>query len=420
MFDNQTPPLKTVLIAIDRDSRSLWPAQESVAELAELAKTAGVDVQATIIQPRPQPDRTSYLGSGKLEGLKQLVTENDFQLVIADDELTPSQHKYIEKFLEIKILDRTSLILDIFSQRAQTYEAKLQIEVAQLDYLLPRLTRLWTHLSRQGGGIGSRGPGETQLETDKQQITKRMSLLKEKLKKVQESRHIQRAQRQSLPLLTCALIGYTNSGKSTLMNRLTQAGVLSENKLFATLDPTSRQCRLPNGGESFILTDTVGFIQKLPHHLVKAFYSTLEEVTEANILIHVIDASHPQLERVIQTSLSLIQSLKAENTPVLYVFNKWDLVQKPNHVKKLIEPYQPHVCVSTLHDGDFSPFFNALSALIEPFKTRLHFHIPYARMDVVHLLHQYGTIISEEFNETVDIEVSINKVIGSKILNMLT
>lgn len=418
MIDHTKHPPRGLLIAIDRGLTMLWPVHDSLHELSELAKTAGIHVVDSIIQSKPHPDPVSYLGSGKLEEIKTTLQELNINLIIADDELSPTQHKYIEKYFGIKILDRTSLILDIFSQRAQTYEAKLQIELAQLEYLLPRLTRLWTHLSRQGGGIGSRGPGETQLEADKRQITRRISVLKEKLDKVQEHRQTQRSQRKGVPMMTCALIGYTNSGKSTLMNRLTKADVLAENKLFATLDPTSRQFRLPSG-EHLILTDTVGFIQKLPHHLVKAFFSTLEEVTQADILLHIIDATHPELERVIKTSHTLIQSLKAESTPTLYVFNKWDAVQKPNQTQKLIEKFQPQIRISTLHDDNFSPFFEAISKLIEPYITTISFNIPYNRMDIVHLLHEHGKVIDEQFGETVTLTVNINKIIGSKILAQL-
>jgi GTPase len=415
-----TDSFKAVLIGINTSKYDgTWPAEDSLNELKELALTAGLTTLQIFIQNREKVDRKTYVGKGKLEEIKDYIEKNDIQVCITDDELGPAQHKHIEATLNIKVLDRTSLILDIFSQRAQTYEAQLQIELAQLNYLLPRLTRLWTHLSRQGGGIGSRGPGETQLESDKQQIGKKVTHLKKKLKKVQQHRHTLRENRKTLPVLTAALIGYTNAGKSTILNKLTNAGVLSEDKLFATLDPTSRQLKLPSH-ESLMLIDTVGFIQKLPHHLVNAFYSTLEEVTEADILLHVIDASHPQIEAVIETSQALIKSLHAEDTPTLFIFNKWDQVSKPNTISKLIAHLTPQVKISALKTEGLNNLLSGLDDLISDFRQSFVFHIPYSRMDVASLVRDHGELIKEDYQEkAMVLEVIMHSVKGNRIMSLL-
>jgi len=258
---------RTFLIGVEsRQSKSLWSVEESLAELAELAKTANLTVIGQLSQNREYPDPKSYLGKGKLAALQEAIQMQNIDSVIADDELSPAQHRHLEKQLNVKILDRTSLVLDIFASRAQTAEAQYQVELAQLNYLLPRLTRLWTHLSKLGGGIGTRGPGETQLEVDKRLIKTKIEKLKQALKKVSQHRDTMRKKRNALPTVTTAIVGYTNAGKSTLINRLTDAKVLSQDTLFATLDPTTRKLKLPNHDE-IMISDTVGFIQKLSHHI---------------------------------------------------------------------------------------------------------------------------------------------------------
>lgn len=406
----------TVLLGIDIKNTQ-WPASDSLNELGELARTAGLMVVEKILQPRSFIDSTWYIGKGKLEELKQIIQEKQIKVCIADDELTPSQQKNLEKELCIKVLDRTSLILDIFAKRALTAEAKLQIELAQLEYMLPRLTRLWTHLSRLGGGVGTKGPGETQLETDKRQIKTRMSLLKKKLKDVQKQRELRREKRKQLPVLSAAIIGYTNAGKSTLMNAITNAGVLSENKLFATLDPTTRKCKFP-GLSHFIMTDTVGFIQKLPHHLVNAFYATLEELTYADVILHVIDANHSNINGTISTALSIIKDLKADHLPMLFVFNKMDLIAKPNTFKKLVAHLQPQLYVSATHLNQ-DEFCGAVSNLLNQFQEMREFNIPYQRMDLVNILHTQSQIHSIEYLETIHIKTLIHPILGDKLINTL-
>lgn len=296
-------------------------AHEYIDELEFLAMTAGAVTKKKFLQKMPMPNSKTYVGSGKLEEIKEYVKENDIDLVIFDDELSPSQLRNIERFLEMKILDRNNLILDIFASRARTSHAKTQVELAQLQYLLPRLTRMWTHLERQKGGIGMRGPGETQIETDRRIIQQKISLLKQKLQSIDKQMAIQRGNRGQL--VRVALVGYTNVGKSTLMNLLSKSEVFAENKLFATLDTTVRKVVIHN--LPFLLTDTVGFIRKLPHQLVESFKSTLDEVREADLLVHVLDISHPGFEdhyNVVNETLSEI--VPEGDKPTIVVFNKID------------------------------------------------------------------------------------------------
>ncbi len=344
---NSDPTRAILLGIIYPPSVDHWPSQDSLQELAELSRTADIVIVQKYLQKRTKPHPKSYLGSGKLQELIPFIKEHCITLVITDDELTPSQTKEMESVLETKVIDRTGLILDIFAQRAKTYEAKLQVELAQLEYLLPRLTRLWTHLSRLGGGIGTRGPGEKQLEVDKRQLRKRVSLVRKRLKKIRQHRKINREKRKTVPVLTGAIVGYTNAGKSTLLNLLTKSHVLAEDKLFATLDPTTKPIRLPNK-EKLLLTDTVGFIQKLPHQLVSSFRATLEEVMNTHIILHVIDATHHRLLDTINVSNTILKDLGATDMPILYIFNKWDKVKDPLELKKQLRSFQPQVRISAL------------------------------------------------------------------------
>ncbi|MBI59583.1 GTPase HflX [bacterium] len=419
MKHENTHPIKAFVVGIDSNYHNKTLAtKDSLNELKDLAHTAGIEVVSIFSQKQKQPVRGTYLGKGKVDEIKMLIPINNIQCVLIDDELTPAQSKFLEESFNVKVIDRTALILDIFAQRAQTYEAKLQVELAQLSYLLPRLTRLWTHLSRLGGGIGTRGPGETQLEVDKRQLSTKVNYIKTKLKKIQKDRDLRRSKRRQLPTIKGALVGYTNAGKSTLMNRLTKSAVLAENKLFATLDPTSRKLNLKQS-EQIILTDTVGFIQKLPTLLVKAFYSTLEEVTDADFLLHVVDVSHPCFDEFIQTSTQIISDLQASQKPILYIFNKWDCVKNPNTIKNKIAIYQPHICISTKYDTTLDSFESALEDLLAPFKKTLTFFIPYKRMDIINLFHQFGNVESVSYDEEVTIKVTINEILAEKIIASL-
>jgi GTP-binding protein hflX len=312
---------RTVLVGLVTSQQNEVKANEYLDELAFLARTAGAEPEKRFLQKLDYPNPRTYVGTGKLEELRQYVETNDIGLVIFDDDLTPKQVNNIEKELKVKILDRTSLILDIFARRAQTATARTQVELAQYQYLLPRLTRMWTHLERQRGGIGMRGPGETQIETDRRIILDKISRLKAELKDIDRQKSIQRKNRGKLTRV--ALVGYTNVGKSTLMNLLSKSEVFAENKLFATLDTTVRKVVIDN--LPFLLTDTVGFIRKLPTHLVNSFKSTLDEVREADLLVHVVDVSHPQFEEQIEVvNRTLHEVCGAAEKPMILVFNKTD------------------------------------------------------------------------------------------------
>lgn len=305
------------LITKDQDEEKL---REYMDELEFLAFTAGATVEHRFTQKMSQPDSKTFVGSGKAEEIRNYIKENEIGTVIFDDELSPSQLKNLERELEVKIIDRTNLILDIFAQRAQTSYARTQVELAQYEYLLPRLTRMWTHLERQRGGIGMRGPGETEIETDRRIIRDRISLLKEKLRTIDKQMHTQRQNRGKM--VRVALVGYTNVGKSTLMNSLSKSEVFAENKLFATLDTTVRKVVI--GNLPFLLTDTVGFIRKLPTQLVESFKSTLDEVREADLLIHVVDISHESFEDHIASVNQILMEINAHQKPMIMVFNKID------------------------------------------------------------------------------------------------
>lgn len=311
---------RVVLVAVVRDRQDITEVEEYLAELEFLAETAGATTQKCFVQRLPYPDKRTFVGSGKLEEIKAYVKEQEIDAVIFDDELGSSQLRNIERELEVKILDRTNLILDIFAQRATTAYAKTQVELAQYQYLLPRLTGMWTHLERQRGGIGMRGPGETEIETDRRIIRDRISRLKEQLLKIDRQMSTQRGSRGSM--VRVALVGYTNVGKSTLMNLMSKSEVFAENKLFATLDTTVRKVVLDN--LPFLLCDTVGFIRKLPTQLVESFKSTLDEVREADLLLHVVDISHPGFEDQINVVNQTLRDIGAADKPVYLIFNKID------------------------------------------------------------------------------------------------
>src|SRR5690554_2819249 len=311
---------KAVLVGVIVQNQSEEEAIEHIQELEFLAETAGAITQKKFLQRLPKADPKTFLGSGKIEEVKQYVIANQIDMVIFDDELSPSQMRNIEAILEVKILDRSFLILDIFASRAQTSHARTQVELAQYQYLLPRLTRMWTHLDKQKGGIGMRGPGERQIETDRRIIKQRISFLKDKLKEIDKQKAIQRGNRGQL--VRVALVGYTNVGKSTVMNALSKSEVFAENKLFATLDTTVRKVVI--GNLPFLLTDTVGFIRKLPTQLVEAFKSTLDEVREADLLLHVVDISHPSFEEHIESVAATLKEIDSADKPTILVFNKID------------------------------------------------------------------------------------------------
>ena len=380
-------------------------AEESLEELAALAESAGARVAERHIQARPRADAATLVGSGKVEELKAQIHFHEASTVIFDRELTPTQQRNLEKILEVKVLDRTQLILDIFARRARTREGQLQVELAQLNYLLPRLTGHGAAMSRLGGGIGTRGPGETKLETDRRRIHQRIQAIEKSLDRVRSGRTTQRRQRQGVPLATIALVGYTNAGKSTLFNRLTGAGVLADSKMFATLDPTVRHVTLPSR-RKVLMSDTVGFIRSLPTTLVRAFRATLEEVVEAELLLHVVDASAPSAAEHTAHVISTLAEIGAASTPQILVLNKADLIAgKPDTdslARRILgDPeHQPAgaVAISALSGAGFSDLLEKIDQTLsmDPV-AECDFSIPASDGASLHLLHERAKVLAKEY-----------------------
>jgi len=337
LLKTQTEIEKAFLVGVDRKaSAGNWPIESSLEELSYLARTAGAKVVGRLDQKLERPSPTHYLGKGKLEELIKLREHLTYSMVIFNDELSPRQQRNLEEALEVKVIDRTALILDIFSRRAQTREGQLQVELAQHQYLLPRLAGQWSHLERLGGGIGTRGPGESQLETDRRLIRRRIHRLQSQIEAVRRHRALYRQKRKRSHIPIVALVGYTNAGKSTLLNALSQAGVLTEDKLFSTLDPVTRRLALPNG-QQFLLTDTVGFIHKLPPSIVAAFRATLEELAEADLLLHIVDITHQNAAEQFQTVEEILADLKLADKPQITVLNKIDVIGNQEEMNALAQ-----------------------------------------------------------------------------------
>lgn len=397
---------RAILVAVELTRRrgdSSAPAAdaaESLAELAALAESAGAEVAEQVLQARPGFDQATLIGSGKLEELKQMAEALDAAAVIFDHELSGTQLRNLEKALGRKVLDRTQLILDIFASRARTLEGQLQVELAQLNYLLPRLTGRGAAMSRLGGGIGTRGPGETQLETDRRRIRARIKRIGDELEHVRASRGVQRRQRQAVPLLTLALAGYTNAGKSTLFNLLTSAGVTADARMFATLDPTVRQIILPSR-RRVLLSDTVGFIRQLPTTLVKAFRATLEEVAEAALLLHVVDALSENAPAHIAHVAGVLAEIGAGATPCLLVLNKADrLTGDPEALARRLAQGTPCVAISARTAQGVGKLLAAIDRLLpdDPVSETL-FRFPPGELGRIHLLHEFARVVSERFDE---------------------
>lgn len=373
------------------------PVEWSLDELEKLALSAGAVVVGVFTQRLKKVSPATLIGRGKVEEVRESLLRLKSNLVIFDEDLSAAQQRNLESSFQLRVIDRSQLILDIFSQRARSKEGKLQVELAQLDYLLPRLTRRWTHLSRLGGGIGTRGPGETQLEVDRRRVRERIRTLRRRLKTVERTRALHRRERTQVPYPTVALVGYTNSGKSTLMNALTQAGVVVEDKLFATLDPTIRCLRLPNG-DQVMLADTVGFINKIPHALVDAFRSTLEEVRTADLLLHLVDVTHPLCEEQIQVVETVLKEIGAGGTPRLAVPNKIDLCEAP--VSGLVAGGASEVCpISALTGNGIDRLLDAVANVIDKGKERVRFCFPPAQGHLLSLIRQRGRILEEEYRD---------------------
>lgn len=393
-------------MAVEQDeSESLWSVEDSLQELGTLARTAGAQVVGTMVQRLRHPDVVTYLGKGKVQELSDAEKTVGFDLVIVDDELSPSQQRNLEKILRARVLDRTALILDIFALHAHTREGRLQVELAQLEYRLPRLAGSGTDLSRQAGGsrsagpggaggaIGVRGPGETKLEMDRRRIRSRISELREEIETVREQRKVHRQQRAARAMPVVAVVGYTNSGKSTLFNAFTDAEVLAENKLFATLDPTTRHLILPNNQEA-LLTDTVGFIQKLPTRLIAAFRATLEEVIEADLLLEVVDVAHENAIEQSETVSEILSSLDAADKPRVTALNKIDLLEDSPELDTSLYPNA--VPTSALQQIGLDELRAKIAEVLANSMESVRVVVPYAKSELVELFHRRGHVLQEE------------------------
>jgi GTP-binding protein HflX len=402
-----------LLVSVERPGQT-WAAADSLEELARLAETVEVEVVGAVTQKLAHPLAGTYVGKGKLEEIKTRRDDLEYDVVMVDGDLTPAQQRNLEKALDVKVIDRTALILDVFARRAATHEGRLQVELAQLEYRLPRLTGLWTHLSRQGvGGVGLRGPGETQLESDRRELGKRIVHLKRELGEVHTHRQLYRERRKGVPIPVVALVGYTNAGKSTLLNALTGASVMAEDKLFATLDPTTRRRALPSGRE-VLFTDTVGFINNLPTLLIAAFRATLEEINEATVLLHVVDITHPNAAEQVQTVIDVLEELGADDKPVVTALNKVDSVA-PNGptsappVADLLARLGPAaeladnaVAISALDGSGFDAMLGKIEAEVEADADFIPVTLcaPFARTDLVDRFHRLGRVADTRFDES--------------------
>lgn len=410
MIDNREAEERVILVAVRKSDRE--NTEQSLDELCELASTAGAVTVARVIQNLDNFNPATYIGKGKIDEIKELIIEYDATGIICDDELSPAQMNNLSDALEIKVMDRTLLILDIFAARANTNEGKIQVELAQLRYRSSRLSGLGNALSRLGGGIGTRGPGETKLEMDRRIIHERIGQLKHELEAVVTHRELTRSQRSRSNIPVVAIVGYTNAGKSTLLNTLTGAGILAENKLFATLDPTTRGLKLESG-QQILLTDTVGFISKLPHHLVEAFKSTLEEAVYADIILHVVDASNPAMDSQMYVVYDTLEKLGAGDKPIITAFNKIEIAGN-----KVLKDFKADktVNISALHGDGLTELKDTIEEVLRESKIYIEKTYSYTEVSKISLIRKYGQLISEEYvAEGIEVKAYVPTEIYDKV-----
>lgn len=405
MIDTSERKERIILVGVATSDND--DTEQSLDELEELGQTAGAETVAKVIQNRERMHPGTYIGKGKIEEIKELVYKTDADTVVCDDELSPAQYHNLEEALGVKVIDRTVMILDIFAKRASTSEGKLQVELAQLRYRASHLIGGRSELSRLGGGIGTRGPGEQKLEIDRRLIKERITQVRKELEQVKRTRELTRKKRQENPIPVIAIVGYTNAGKSTLLNKLTGAGVLSEDKLFATLDPTTRKMTLDNG-EEFLFTDTVGFIRKLPHHLIQAFRSTLEEAKYADVILHVVDASNPDMDSQMHTVYETLEKLEVGDKKIVTAFNKIDAIDEEISLKDLRA--DKTVRISAKYGDGLSEMLENISEVAKEGKKIIEKVFGYDEASVVNDVRKYGQVIEEEYrNEGVYIKASVPK-----------
>ena len=407
MISNEEKITQALLVSVDTGG---FDAEASLDELFELVKSAGAEPVLAVTQKLQKPETATFVGSGKLEEIKQICAEREIDLIVVDSELSPTQIRNIENETDVRVVDRTTLILDIFALRAKSKEGKLQVELAQLKYTLPRLTGKGIEMSRLGGGIGTRGPGETKIETDRRHIRRRMETLKAELAEVEKHRDMLRRRREKDGVITCAIVGYTNAGKSTLMNTLTDAGVLAQDKLFATLDPTSRALKLPSG-VSVMLIDTVGLVRRLPHHLVEAFRSTLEEAAQSDIIINLCDASSDEARVHLAVTNELLESLGCGDTPSITVLNKCDLLDG----SLMAQDFESYIKISAKTGEGLDNLLQAVEDNLPVRMKRVTLLVPFSQGGLVSEIREKGTLISEEYlAEGTRVEAIIDEILYSK------
>ncbi len=409
---------RALLVGLERPGHEKWATKDSLEELRQLALSAGAEVVDTATQKRNVPTAPTFIGRGKAEELSLRCGELHASMVIFDDDLTPAQGRNLSEILgkDVKVLDRTELILDIFAQRARTREGKLQVELAQLQYMLPRLAGLWTHLSRQHGRIGTRGPGEQQLEVDHRRIMEKIGRLRRDLEEVRKNRRIERGGRQKLHWPLVSIIGYTNSGKSTLMNALTGANVLAEDKLFATLDPTTRKLRLPNN-QNILLSDTVGFLRKLPHQLIESFKATLEEVAEADLLLHIVDVSHPQAREQIKAVEVVLHEIEAWGKPTVVALNKIDrLGEERGLIENFGREFEHTVPISAKTGENMDALLQEIANRLQDRRVSVTLSIPQNKAKTIALVYQSGYVTERaQENGNVVLTAQIPRVLAGEL-----